>query len=298
MALGVADLAYVLDVGEVSLSGPAAELARTDEVQRLYLGHDADEPATAPGASAPAPDAVPVAVLTAAEPGRRGPRRHPGRRGRRRQRPLRRRSRRCPRCRSASSRARSTRSSAPTAPASRRCSTSCPASTGAEGEVRFGDTVLDRHAPAPDRRLGIARAFQNIALSAHPDGGREPHARPAPPDQGRASSPSGLRLPRATREARRHGERIGEIAELPRARRQARHPGRRPLLRRPEAGRGGPGAVHRARVLLLDEPVAGHERRGDRPDGRGIREIRVGAGHLRRPRRARHGHGHGAWPTG
>ena len=44
MALGVADLAYVLDVGEVSLSGDARELARTDEVQRLYLGHDGDEP--------------------------------------------------------------------------------------------------------------------------------------------------------------------------------------------------------------------------------------------------------------
>ena len=44
MALGVADLAYVLDVGEVSLSGDARELARTDEVQRLYLGHDSEEP--------------------------------------------------------------------------------------------------------------------------------------------------------------------------------------------------------------------------------------------------------------
>jgi branched-chain amino acid transport system ATP-binding protein len=43
MALGVADLAYVLDVGEVSLSGDARELARTDEVQRLYLGHDSAE---------------------------------------------------------------------------------------------------------------------------------------------------------------------------------------------------------------------------------------------------------------
>ena len=42
MALGVAHLAYVLDVGEVSLSGDARELARTDEVQRLYLGHDGD----------------------------------------------------------------------------------------------------------------------------------------------------------------------------------------------------------------------------------------------------------------
>jgi ABC-type branched-subunit amino acid transport system ATPase component len=43
MALGVADLAYVLDVGKVSLSGEAAELARTDEVQRLYLGHGTEE---------------------------------------------------------------------------------------------------------------------------------------------------------------------------------------------------------------------------------------------------------------
>jgi branched-chain amino acid transport system ATP-binding protein len=44
MALGVADLAYVLDVGEVSLSGDAQELSQTDEVQRLYLGHDSDQP--------------------------------------------------------------------------------------------------------------------------------------------------------------------------------------------------------------------------------------------------------------
>jgi branched-chain amino acid transport system ATP-binding protein len=44
MALGVADMAYVLDVGEVSLSGNARELAQTDEVQRLYLGHDTDQP--------------------------------------------------------------------------------------------------------------------------------------------------------------------------------------------------------------------------------------------------------------
>ena len=44
MALGVADLAYVLDVGEVSLSGNARELSQTDEVQRLYLGHDSDQP--------------------------------------------------------------------------------------------------------------------------------------------------------------------------------------------------------------------------------------------------------------
>jgi branched-chain amino acid transport system ATP-binding protein len=38
MALGVADHAYVLDVGEVSLSGTGKELASTDDVKRLYLG--------------------------------------------------------------------------------------------------------------------------------------------------------------------------------------------------------------------------------------------------------------------
>ena len=43
MALDVADEAFVLDVGEVSLSGSAAELARTDEVQQLYLGHSDGE---------------------------------------------------------------------------------------------------------------------------------------------------------------------------------------------------------------------------------------------------------------
>ena len=38
MALGVADVAYVLELGRVSLSGPAAELAATDAVRALYLG--------------------------------------------------------------------------------------------------------------------------------------------------------------------------------------------------------------------------------------------------------------------
>ncbi len=49
MALSLADRAYVLDVGEIRLSGPAAELARTDAVRRLYLGEAAD--GTADGAT-------------------------------------------------------------------------------------------------------------------------------------------------------------------------------------------------------------------------------------------------------
>jgi len=42
MALRVADIAFVLDVGEVSLHGTAEELAATDKVQRLYLGQHAE----------------------------------------------------------------------------------------------------------------------------------------------------------------------------------------------------------------------------------------------------------------
>jgi len=37
-ALAVADRGYILDTGQVVLSGPAAELAAGDEVQRAYLG--------------------------------------------------------------------------------------------------------------------------------------------------------------------------------------------------------------------------------------------------------------------
>ncbi|AUI50604.1 ABC transporter ATP-binding protein [Arthrobacter crystallopoietes] len=39
MALSVADYAYVLETGRVSLHGEAQELAATDEIKHLYLGH-------------------------------------------------------------------------------------------------------------------------------------------------------------------------------------------------------------------------------------------------------------------
>lgn len=45
LALRLASYAYVLEVGEVTLSGPAAELAASDEVRRRYLGiTDEDTP--------------------------------------------------------------------------------------------------------------------------------------------------------------------------------------------------------------------------------------------------------------
>jgi branched-chain amino acid transport system ATP-binding protein len=41
MALGVANRAYVLEVGKIVLEGPAAELAKNDEIRKAYLGiHD------------------------------------------------------------------------------------------------------------------------------------------------------------------------------------------------------------------------------------------------------------------
>jgi branched-chain amino acid transport system ATP-binding protein len=38
VALRLARTAYVLEVGRVTLTGPAAELAASDEVRRRYLG--------------------------------------------------------------------------------------------------------------------------------------------------------------------------------------------------------------------------------------------------------------------
>lgn len=43
MALGVADYAYVLERGQVSLEGESARLKQTDEIKHLYLGHGSDE---------------------------------------------------------------------------------------------------------------------------------------------------------------------------------------------------------------------------------------------------------------
>ena len=38
MALQVANRAYVMEVGEIQMDGPARELAASDEVRKAYLG--------------------------------------------------------------------------------------------------------------------------------------------------------------------------------------------------------------------------------------------------------------------
>ncbi|GAB2617919.1 ABC transporter ATP-binding protein [Streptomyces capparidis] len=58
VGLSLASYAYVLEVGQVTLAGPAAELAASDEVRRRYLGvadpaDDADGGAGRDGAAAP-----------------------------------------------------------------------------------------------------------------------------------------------------------------------------------------------------------------------------------------------------
>src|SRR3954451_11916021 len=54
MALQVADHAAVLEVGRIALSGSAAELAASDDVQRLYLGGHAESQAQAESEAAQA----------------------------------------------------------------------------------------------------------------------------------------------------------------------------------------------------------------------------------------------------
>jgi branched-chain amino acid transport system ATP-binding protein len=53
LALSLSRTAWVLDVGEVGLSGPSADLSGSDEVRRLYLGESAE-----------VFEAVPAAALT------------------------------------------------------------------------------------------------------------------------------------------------------------------------------------------------------------------------------------------
>ena len=83
----------------------------------------------------------------------------------------------------------------------------------AEGQVRFGEHRLDQMRPFQIAGIGVARAFQNIALSGGQSVaenlmlGRH-HLTKA------GFLAAGLRLPRATREGKRHGERVAEIAEF------------------------------------------------------------------------------------
>ena len=147
----------------------------------------------------------------------------------------------------------------------------------AEGEVRFGDARLDRMRPFQIAGVGVARAFQNIALSGAQSVaenlmlGRHHLTR-----AGFLSS--GLRLPRATREGKVHGERIREIAEFLDLGDKLHTPvgvlsyGDQ---KRVEVARA---LCTEPRLLLLDEPVAGMNAEETGRMAEAIREIRSALG--------------------
>ena len=147
----------------------------------------------------------------------------------------------------------------------------------AEGEVRFGDARLDRMRPFQIAGVGVARAFQNIALSGAQSVaenlmlGRH-HLTKA------GFLSSGLRLPRATREGKVHGERIREIAEFLDLGDKLHTPvgvlsyGDQ---KRVEVARA---LCTEPRLLLLDEPVAGMNAEETARMAEAIREIRSALG--------------------
>jgi branched-chain amino acid transport system ATP-binding protein len=147
----------------------------------------------------------------------------------------------------------------------------------AEGQVRFGDSRLDQMRPYEIAGIGVARAFQNIALSATQSVaenlmlGRH-HLTKA------GFLAAGLRLPRATREGRRHGERVAEIADFLELGDKLHTPvgvlsyGDQ---KRVEVARA---LCTEPRLLLLDEPVAGMNAEETARMALTIREIRSALG--------------------
>jgi branched-chain amino acid transport system ATP-binding protein len=147
----------------------------------------------------------------------------------------------------------------------------------AEGEVRFGDARLDQMRPFQIAGVGVARAFQNIALSGAQSVaenlmlGRH-HLTKA------GFLASGLRLPSATREGRVHGARVREIAEFLELGDKLDTPvgvlsyGDQ---KRVEVARA---LCTEPRLLLLDEPVAGMNAEETRRMAAAILEIRQALG--------------------
>jgi branched-chain amino acid transport system ATP-binding protein len=142
------------------------------------------------------------------------------------------------------------------------------------GSVRFAGQELVGRRPCEIAGLGVARAFQNMALYPHSSVeenlllGRHHLTRSG-------FVAGGLRLPSARREERRHRVRVGEIAEFL---------GLAHLLPLPagDLSHGDQKKVDIARalcvepsVLLLDEPVAGMGAQETHEVGRLIRDIRA-----------------------
>ncbi len=146
-----------------------------------------------------------------------------------------------------------------------------------EGQVRFGEHRLDQMQPYKIAGIGVARAFQNIALSATQSVsenlmlGRH-HLTKA------GFLAAGLRLPRATKEGKIHAARVAEIADFLELSEKLHTPvgvlsyGDQ---KRVEVARA---LCTEPRLLLLDEPVAGMNSEETHRMANAILEIRSALG--------------------
>ncbi len=233
MALSVADHAVVLEVGEVALEGPAAELAESEAVKERYLGV-AKAPATRPQRVESSAQTLEVDGLSvrfgglaaladvsfAVEPGSLHALIGPNGAGK---------------------------------------STCLNVLSGVyeatQGSVRYGGRELTKLRPHRIAALGVARTFQNIALSPRVSVlDNLLVARHRLMRSGFIAD--GLKLPRARRERAQHEARVREIADLLGLDELERPVGTLSYgtRKRVELARA---LCAEPELLLLDEPVAG-----------------------------------------
>jgi ABC-type branched-subunit amino acid transport system ATPase component len=242
MALEVADRAYVLEVGTITLQGPADELAATDEVRTRYLGvvgEDADVSVQPPQHGEATDRRQPRDLVAEGLTVRFGG---------------------LEALSEVSLDMAAGSTHAIIGPNGAGKSTLLNVLTGvyraSSGVVRYGDAVLTGMRPPRIAALGISRTFQNIALSPHMTVrdnlllGRHRHTK-----SGFVSA--GLRLPSARKEEAGQAELIGRVADLLHLTDKLE----RPVAMLPYGDRKrvemGRALCTQPSLLLLDEPVAG-----------------------------------------